>query len=133
MSKFINSNSEYLQQKINLADVKALEDGYVYQIFYHKGEEVRAYSPLMTIINPKDVYIVFYLPKENLTKVHLRRKINFETNASKKLEARINYYISQKTKYTPSLLYGINSDLEISFEVHAKVDYSVNSSKIHIG
>ncbi|MFV9984326.1 MAG: hypothetical protein AB8V03_00645 [Francisella endosymbiont of Hyalomma asiaticum] len=64
MSKFINSNSEYLQQKINLADVKTLEDGYVYQIFYHKGEEVRAYSPLMTILNPKDVYIVFYLPKK---------------------------------------------------------------------
>lgn len=77
MSKFINSNSEYLQQKINLADVKTLEDGYVYQIFYHKGEEVRAYSPLMTILNPKDVYIVFLFTKKNLTKVHLIRKINF--------------------------------------------------------
>lgn len=41
--------------------------------------------------------------------------------------------ISQTAEYTPSLLYGINSDLEISFEVHAKVDYSVNGSKIHIG
>ena len=64
--------------------------------------------------------------------MHLGRKINFETNASKKLEARINY-ISQKAEYTPPLLYGINSDSEISFEVHAKVDYSVNSSEIHIG
>ena len=68
MSKFINSNSGYLQQKINSADIKALEDGYVYQIFYHKGEEVRAYSPVMTIINPKDVYICFFFTKRRSNK-----------------------------------------------------------------
>ncbi|MDE5014769.1 hypothetical protein NAI47_12230, partial [Francisella tularensis subsp. holarctica] len=42
MSKFIISNSKYLHQKISSADVKSLVNGYVYQIFYHKGEEVRA-------------------------------------------------------------------------------------------
>ncbi|MDE4980558.1 hypothetical protein NAI42_12655, partial [Francisella tularensis subsp. holarctica] len=60
MSKFINSNSQYLQQKNSSADVQSLENGYVYQIFYHQGEEVRADSPVMTIINPNDVYVIFY-------------------------------------------------------------------------
>ncbi|QWU99886.1 HlyD family secretion protein [Francisella salimarina] len=132
MSKFINSNSKYLQQKISSADVKSLENGYVYQIFYHKGEEVRAYSPVMTIINPKDVYIVFYLSKDNLANLHIGQTIKFITPNNKSLEAKVSY-ISQKAEYTPPLLYGINSDSEISFEVHAKVDYSANSSEIHIG
>ncbi|APC91927.1 MULTISPECIES: HlyD family secretion protein [Francisella] len=132
ISMFINSNSEYLQQKINSADVKALEDGYVYQIFYHKGEEVRAYSPVMTVINPKDVYIVFYLSKDDLSKIHLGEKINFETASGKSSEAKVSY-ISQKAEYTPPLLYGINSDSEISFEVHARVEYSPNNSAIYIG
>ncbi|MDE4942558.1 HlyD family efflux transporter periplasmic adaptor subunit, partial [Francisella tularensis subsp. holarctica] len=80
MSKFINSNSKYLQQKFSSADVKSLENGYVYQIFYHKGEEVLAYSPVMTIINPNDVYVIFYLSKDDLTKLHIGQTIDFITH-----------------------------------------------------
>lgn len=86
----------------------------------------------MTIINPNDVYVIFYLSKDDLTKLHIGQTIDFITPDNKSLEAKVNY-ISQKAEYTPPLLYGINSDSEISFEVHAKVDYSANSSDIHIG
>ncbi|MDE5037655.1 HlyD family efflux transporter periplasmic adaptor subunit, partial [Francisella tularensis subsp. holarctica] len=83
MSKFINSNSKYLQQTISSSDVKSLENGYVYQIFYHKGEEVRAYSPVMTIINPNDEYVIFYLSKDDMTKLHIGQTIDFITPDNK--------------------------------------------------
>ncbi|WP_150466912.1 HlyD family secretion protein [Francisella sp. SYW-9] len=132
MSMSVNSNSNYLQQKIKSADVKAIQDGYVYQIFYRTGEEVRAYSPVITIINPQDVYVVFYVSKEDLARVNLGQKINIKNTDGKNIQAEISY-ISNKAEYTPPLLYGINSDSEISFEVKARVKYSPKNSLIHIG
>ncbi|MED7789480.1 HlyD family efflux transporter periplasmic adaptor subunit [Francisella sp. 19X1-34] len=132
MSMSVNSNSNYLQQKIDSANVKASQNGYVYQIFYRVGEEVRAYNPVITVINPKDVYVVFYVSKEDLAKVHIGQKINIENTNGKNIQAKINY-ISNKAEYTPPLLYGINSDSEISFEVKARVQYSPKESLIHIG
>lgn len=132
MSKAIYSNSSYLENKINSANVKALEKGYIYQIFFHKGEMVRAYSPVMSMINPDDVYVVFFVSKEDLSKVHLSQKIEIKTTNNSIVSADI-FYISQKAEYTPPLLYGINSDSEISFEVKARVKYSPEESTIHIG
>lgn len=132
MSMFVNSNSNYLQQKIDSADVKASQNGYVYQILYRVGEEVRAYNPVITVINPQDVYVVFYVSKEDLARVNLGQKINIKNTDGKNIQAEISY-ISNKAEYTPPLLYGINSDSEISFEVKARVQYSPKSSLIHIG
>ncbi|GAB4221970.1 MAG: HlyD family efflux transporter periplasmic adaptor subunit [Francisella sp.] len=132
ISKFIGNNSNYLQQKIDSADVRSLEGGYIYQIFYHRGEEIRSYSPVMTIINPNDVYIVFYLSKNDIHKIHIGQNIKFTTSNDKVFLAKVDY-ISQQAEYTPPLLYGINSDSEISFEVHAMIDYSSSTSDIHIG
>ncbi|QIW10505.1 HlyD family efflux transporter periplasmic adaptor subunit [Francisella sp. LA112445] len=132
MSMFVNSNSNYLQQKIDSADVKASQNGYVYQIFYRVGEEVRAYNPIITVINPLDVYVVFYVSKQDLAKVQINQKVSIENTDGKNIPAEISY-ISNKAEYTPPLLYGINSDSEISFEVKARVQYSPKSSLIHIG
>ena len=63
ISQAVGNNSKYLQEKINSASVKSLEDSYVYKVFFRKGEMVRPYTPVMTLINPDDVYIVFYLSK----------------------------------------------------------------------
>lgn len=132
MSMFVNSNSKYLQQKIDSAAVRASENGYVYQIFYRPGEEVRAYNPVITVINPRDVYVVFYVSKQDLEKVHLNQGINIQNTNGQNIQANISF-ISSKAEYTPPLLYGINSDSEISFEVKARVQYSPKDSLIHIG
>jgi HlyD family secretion protein len=132
ISQAVGNNSKYLQEKINSASIRSLEDSYVYQVFFRKGEMVRPYTPVMTLINPDDVYIVFYLSKTDLSRVHIGQKINFSTGGENKVLGVISY-ISQKSEYTPPLLYGLNSDSEISFEIRAKVKYSKDDSGIHIG
>ncbi len=62
---------------------------------------------------------MFYLSKDDLARLHIGQTIDFITPNNKSLEAKASY-ISQKAEYTPPLLYGINSDSEIYFEVHAK-------------
>jgi HlyD family secretion protein len=132
IAQAVGNNSKYIKDKISSASVKSLEDSYVYQVFFRKGEMVRPYTPVMTLINPNDVYIVFYLSKEDLSRVHIGQKINFSTSLKNNVSGVINY-ISQKSEYTPPLLYGLNSDSEISFEIRAKVKYSKDDSGIHIG
>ncbi|AIT09390.1 hypothetical protein LO80_05025 [Candidatus Francisella endociliophora] len=118
--------------KVDSANVKSIEKAYVYQIFYQPGEEISAYNPVVSLINPDDVYIVFYVSKEDLDKVHLGKQITLKTDTGSQSTATVNY-ISKDAEYTPPLLYGINADSEISFEVKAKIEYSANSSDIHIG
>lgn len=117
---------------VNSTSVKSLEKAYVYQVFYHIGELIPAFNPVLSIINPDDVYVVFYISKEDLHKIHLNQQITVKTDSDFATDASINF-ISKNAEYTPPILYGINADSEISFEVKAKINYIKNSSNIHIG
>lgn len=126
------SNYIKAKAKVDSATVKSTEAGYVYQIFYRPGEMVATFNPVISFINPNDVYIVFYISKDDLDKIHLGDKINLKTDTGNTSTATINY-ISKDAEYTPPLLYGINADSEISFEVKAKIKYQTQDSNIHIG
>lgn len=126
--------ANYIKAKarVDSATVKSIEKAYVYQIYYRPGEIVGAYNPVLSLINPNDVYIIFYISKYDIDRVHLGSKLNISTETGAKATAIVNY-ISKNAEYTPPLLYGINADSEISFEVKAKIKYGMDSSNIHIG
>ncbi|MDE5016758.1 hypothetical protein NAI44_10120 [Francisella tularensis subsp. holarctica] len=52
---------------------------------------MRAYRPEMTIIKPNDVYVIVYLSKDDLTKLHIGKTIDFIRPDNKSLEAKVNY------------------------------------------
>ena len=126
------SNYIKAKAKVDSATVRSVEKGFVYQIFYRPGEMIPAYSPVISIINPQDVYVIFYVSKEDLDKVHLDQNIDISTDSGKSTKAKVSH-ISKDAEYTPPLLYGINSDSEISFEVKAMIKYSADESAVHIG
>ncbi|KFJ39063.1 HlyD family efflux transporter periplasmic adaptor subunit [Francisella tularensis] len=53
------------------------------RFFITKVKRCGRYSPVMTIINPDDVYVVFYLSKDDLTKLHIGQTIDFITPDNK--------------------------------------------------
>ncbi|GMN89205.1 HlyD family secretion protein [Francisella sciaenopsi] len=126
--------ANYIKAKarVDSATVKSIEKAYVYQIYYRPGEIVGAYNPVLSLINPNDVYVVFYVSKYDINKIHLGDELNISTDTGSSTTAIVKY-ISKDAEYTPPLLYGINADSEISFEVKANINYKADESNIHVG
>lgn len=106
-----------LKQKQLLSPI----NGYVFDTFYLVGETVPAASPILSALDPKDVYVVFFVPEEQLAKTKVGQKISFTCDSrSQPIPATI-YFISDKAEFTPPIIYSETSRQKLTYRVEAKL------------
>lgn len=152
---FENSAMEYQQSQINkkvalarLVSLQAEEkkaawemsqkkvtspkDAVVFDTYYTVGENIQSGSPVLSLLDPTQVKIIFFIPESLYGKINKNQLIHINYDgAEAPVEARITY-ISDKASYNPPIIYSIDERARLVFRVEATPNLKV-ALKIHPG
>jgi HlyD family secretion protein len=110
-----------LQQKTIYAPVS----GEVFDTFYRVGERVQENHPVLAILSPKNIKVLFYVPEKRLSEIKLGKKVLFTCDSCKKsIAARISY-ISPEAEYTPPVIYSKDTRDKLVFLIRADMPEDV--------
>lgn len=113
-----------LGQKSQGATLKAE----VYDTFFRKGEFVPAGQPVLALLAPKNIYLIFFVPEPLLSSIKVGQKVTFNCDGCKAQTATI-YYISPNEEYTPPVIFTKESRKKLVYRVEARIplDKAANS------
>lgn len=117
-----------LRQKTIYAPVA----GEVFDTFYRVGERVQENHPVLAIMAPKDIEVLFYVPEKLLSRVKMGNTIHFTCDScEKRIEAKISY-VSPEAEYTPPIIYSKDTRDKLVFLIRAEMPENV-AKEFHPG
>lgn len=95
--------------------------GHVFDTFYRVGEKVAANQPVLAILTPDNVKVLFYIPEKQLSLIHLGQTVHFTCdNCKTTTQANISY-ISPEAEYTPPIIYSETTRHTLVYLVRADI------------
>lgn len=118
-SQAARSQAEWsLQQKTRLAPVT----GHVFDIYFRQGEQVPANRGVLSLLAPKDIKALFFVPETQLANISLGQTVSVGCDGCQKdIKATIRF-ISPIAEYTPPVIYSESTRSKLIFEVEAYFD-----------
>ncbi|ODN42963.1 hypothetical protein BGC07_08565 [Piscirickettsia litoralis] len=108
-------------------------NGYVFDIYYRLGEQIPANRPVLSILSPKNIKIIFFISAQKLPTLHLNQIITVSTATHPRpIQATIDY-ISSQAEYTPPVLYTQKQSTALVFRIEARFSQSNQSQPFHPG
>ena len=101
-------------------NINAPADGYIFDIFYAKGEWVPAQKPVAVMVIPKNNFIEFFVSAKDLSSLSLGMPLNYQLYGEEEGHIAHISYISQTVEYMPPVLYTPDYQEELVFRVRAK-------------
>lgn len=131
----IKKNEIITKQNIWQKDRKeniALESGIIYDTFFTEGEFVQGGQPVLAMITPKNIKVVFYVPEVELGKIQKNQTFKIITDGNNTpYDAKITY-IANKAEYTPPIIYSKEERQKLVFKVEMRI-INANLNQIHLG
>jgi HlyD family secretion protein len=115
------------QQKLIVAPVS----GIIFDTYYRGGELITANYPVVSMLAPQDVKVVFYVSEPQLSQIQLGQTIEISCDNCKPIAAKINF-ISPQAAYTPPVIYSEQIRDKLVFLIEAKPDLA-DAFKLHPG
>jgi HlyD family secretion protein len=116
------------QQKTIYAPI----NGYVNDTFYRIGEKVIANQPVLAILAPENIKVLFYIPERQLSAIHLGQRITFLCDGCKKITSAKITYISSEAEYTPPIIYSKDTRYKLVYLIRADMPTNI-ASQFHPG
>ncbi|BAE48985.1 Membrane-fusion protein [Paramagnetospirillum magneticum AMB-1] len=98
---------------------KAPADAVVEKVYYRVGEFVPAGQPVVSLLPPGNVKLVFFLPEPRLGAVKLGDAVGYACDRCAAGEARVSF-IATQAEYTPPVIYSVESRDKLVFRVEAR-------------
>lgn len=100
------ANKQQIQRRIDSLQVRSPLTGVVQSRSVEPGAVVATGRTLLTVIDPKSVYMRGYIPEGDLSKIHVGQmaKVLLDTDLPRPLTARVNM-IDPKASFTPENIY----------------------------
>lgn len=125
----ILAESEWtFQQKTVYAPIA----GYVFDTFYRLGEKVTANQPVLAILAPENIKVLFYIPEKQLSTIHLGQTITFSCDGCKSATKATINYISPEAEYTPPVIYTQDTRYKLVYLVRAEMPEEI-AKEFHPG
>lgn len=90
------------------------------ETFYRQGEFVPAGQPVLSLLVPSEVKIIFYVPEPRLGSLQVGNTIHFSCDGCQATTAKIDYIASQ-AEYTPPVLYTQDARKSLVYRVEAAI------------
>ncbi|KPJ67365.1 MAG: hypothetical protein AMJ43_03625 [Coxiella sp. DG_40] len=102
--------------------------GFVFDTYYHVGEFVPANQPVVSLLAPENIKLIFFISEPMLSKVSLGGKIQFSCDGCKEKTPATISFISSQAEYTPPVIYSEATRDKLVYRVEAKIapDVAVN-------
>ncbi|HEY4123320.1 MAG TPA: efflux RND transporter periplasmic adaptor subunit [Rhizomicrobium sp.] len=101
-------------------NVVALTEGRVQDIYFRAGEYVPASTPVVSILPPKNIYVRFFVPETQFSKVHIGQKVRVTCDGCQPVDATISF-IAQQEEFTPPVIFSQDSRTKRVFKLEARV------------
>ena len=131
--KVAQSQQDLSHWQLMQTKVVSPASGRIFDTYYWPGEQVQAYHPVVSILIPKQVRLVFYIEQKRLSQIKLGQKITFKIDGSPQSYSAKISYISPQAEYTPPVIYSQNSRQDLSFKIEAKINIGSASQNWHPG
>lgn len=118
-----------MQQKTITAPVNAL----VFDTYYTVGENVQAGKPVLALLAPDKIKVIFFVPEPLLNHLKPGTAVSVTCdNCKTPVTANITY-ISTQAEYTPPIIYSNEERQKLVFRVEAYPEQDINTLKLHPG
>lgn len=108
-----------MQQKT----VAALKAGEIFDTFFKVGEYVPAGQPVVALIPPENIKLIFYIPEPLLSQLKLGDVVHFNCDGCKPHAAQVRY-ISPQAEYTPPIIYSEQTRAKLVYRVESAIPSS---------
>jgi len=98
----------------------APDSAFVEKVYYRPGEFVPAGQPVVSLLPPANVKLVFFLPEPRLGRLAPGQEVGFACDGcAADARARISFIASQ-AEYTPPVIYSVGSRDKLVYRVEAR-------------
>ena len=120
-----------LEWNLNKKEVSSEITGMVFDTYYKPGELILPGKPVLSLLAPEDVKIIFYIPETDMNKLKVKQKVSVTCDGCEPITAYISY-ISPKAEYTPPVNYSEQLRSKLIFMIEARADKETNK-KLNLG
>lgn len=106
-----------LEQK----SIAAPKSGFIFDTYFREGEFVGNQRAVLALLPPENIRIEFFIPVDQLARIHLRQKIRFICYGCNEKSDAVITYISPEAEYIPPLVYSRENTEKLVFRVKASV------------
>lgn len=93
--------------------------GLVFDVYFSAGELVSSGVPVLSLLTPNDIKIIFFVSESMLSKLKLNQMISVNCDSCRQpFSAKINY-ISNKAEYTPPVIYSNEERAKLVYRIEA--------------
>jgi HlyD family secretion protein len=100
--------------------VVAQTDGPVQDIYFREGEYVSASTPVLSILPPANVYVRFFVPESQLSRVHLGQKVKISCDGCGAPVGANVSFIAQQEEFTPPVIFSADDREKLVFKLEAR-------------
>jgi HlyD family secretion protein len=106
---------------LNQKTMNAPVDGVVFDTFYRVGERVDLNHPVLAILNPSNIEVLFYVPETLLSHIKLGEEITFTCDSCEQVTHAKISYVSPEAEFTPPVIYSKDSRDKLVYLIRASM------------
>lgn len=120
------SHVQQIQSQLAQMQVTAPANGIILDTYFTVGEWVNPMQPVVSMVDPSQYMIQFYLPIDLLPGAKLGKQLSFSTLGSDTVYTATLKYISPEAAYTPPMVYADNNTSKFVYLVKAQLDPEIS-------
>jgi HlyD family secretion protein len=99
--------------------VTAQTEGPVQDIYFREGEYVPAATPVLSLLPPNNVFVRFFVPESQLSRVHLGQSVRISCDGCKPVDAKVTF-IAAREEFTPPVIFSVENREKLVFKLEAR-------------
>jgi HlyD family secretion protein len=115
MSAAVGSSSYALSQRTIVSQT----EGAVQDVYFRQGEYVPASVPVVSVLPPANIFVRFFVPQSQLSRVKLGQRVRITCDGCQPLEATISF-ISAREEFTPPVIFSVGNREKLVFKLEAR-------------
>lgn len=125
------ANVDQAQWYLRKKTITSPGNGSVLDTYYRMGEFVPAGHPVLALVLPKDVRVIFYIPEPILGQVAIGDTVKVSCDSCKTVSGRI-VFISPRAEFTPPTIFSEKERRKFVFRLEAQFN-DADAAKLHPG
>ncbi len=116
MQASLNDASYQLTQR----NVVSLTHGRVQDVLFRTGEYAPAMTPIVSILPPDNVFVRFFVPEKDFSKVHLGQRVAVSCDGCAANITAVVSFIASQEEFTPPVIFSLDNRSQLVFKIEAR-------------
>lgn len=105
---------------LNQRQVVAQTEGHVQDIYFREGEYLPASTPAISILPPKNVFVRFFVPETEFSRLRLGSKVRITCDGCKPMDANVTF-IAAREEFTQPVIFSVDNREKLVFKAEARL------------